>query len=258
MLNLEKVLAQVKSWSKEVGKIQLKKMNSDIEINIKGDEIDLVTEVDELSEKLLIEKIKDSYPEHSILSEESGVDRKESDYLWVIDPIDGTTNYASGFFAFCISIALQFKGETVLGLVYVPTLNYMYTAIKGEGAFLNDNKIKVGNAKCLRESVLATGFPYDRASDPDNNVDNFNKIVTKLRGIRRTGSAAFDLCNVAAGVFDGYWEGKLNLWDIGAGLLIIKEAGGKVMFDEKEKGITVIVGNKDIVDILNQELKLID
>lgn len=256
MLELEQVLTQVKEWCKEVGIIQLQKLNSKLKIKKKSDEIDLVTEVDGLSERLLIEKIKKDYPDHSILSEESGKKDQNSEYLWIIDPIDGTTNYANGFFIFSISIALQYQGKTVLGVVYAPKMDYLYSAIRGEGAFLNGERIEVNTAQHLKESILATGFPYDRASDPNNNIDNFSHLITQVRGIRRTGSAAFDLCNVAQGAFNGYWELKLNLWDIAAGLLIVEEAGGKTMTFPNGKGINVIAGNKKIVELLSEKLNV--
>ena len=254
MLELEQVLTQVKEWCKEVGMIQLEKLNSKLEIQRKSDEIDLVTEVDRLSEGLLIDRIKKNYSEHSILSEESGKKDKNSEYLWIIDPIDGTTNYANGFFIFSISIALQYQGKTVLGVVYAPKLDYLYSAIKGEGAYLNGERIKVSSAQNLKESILATGFPYDRASDPNNNIDNFSRLIIQVRGIRRTGSAALDLCNVAQGAFNGYWELKLKLWDIAAGLLIVEEAGGKAITSYEGNGINVIAGNKKIVELLAEQL----
>ncbi|GAB6099176.1 inositol monophosphatase family protein [Halanaerocella petrolearia] len=257
-MDLKEVLEQVKNWCREIGKIQVEKMNSNLKVNTKDDEIDLVTEVDGLSEKLILEKIKNNYPEHSILSEESGREEQNSNYRWIIDPIDGTTNYANGFFMFSISIALQFKGEIILGVVYAPKLALLYSAIKGEGAYLNGERINVATTDCLREALLVTGFPYDRASSSDNNIDYFSKLVPKIRGVRRTGSAALDLCSVATGAFDGYWEIKVKIWDMAAGNLIVKEAGGKVITRDKETEteITILAGNNNIVNLISDELEL--
>lgn len=252
MLNKQETLEKAKIWVKEVGEIQLEKLGKkNININIKSGKIDLVTEMDKLSEKILIEKIKKSHPEHSILSEESGMRDNNSDYRWIIDPLDGTTNYAHGFPVFSISVALKYKEEVILGVVYVPKLDELFFAIKDEGAYLNGERIKVSNTKKLEKSLLATGFPYDRAIDSNNNLKYFNQLVTKVRGIRRTGSAAFDLCNVAAGRFDGYWELKLNPWDVAAGVLIVREAGGEVINILRKK--LLISGNKDIYYLLLQE-----
>lgn len=253
MLNKQEILEKVKTWIEEVGEIQLEKSGKkNINIYTKSDKIDLVTEVDKLSEKILIEKIRKYYPQHSILSEESGIRDNNLDYQWIIDPLDGTTNYAHGFPVYSISVALKYKEEVILGVVYVPKLNELYFAIKDEGAFLNGERINVSNTKKLEKSLLATGFPYDRATDSNNNLKYFNQIVTKVRGIRRTGSAAFDLCNVAAGRFDGYWELKLNPWDTAAGILLVQEAGGKVINYSGQK--LLIAGNKNICDLLLKEI----
>lgn len=242
----------IKQWVVEVGKEQKRRLQMPLHINSKSAVIDLVTEVDIWSENELIAKIKETYPEHHILSEESGRYTGEADYEWVIDPIDGTTNFAHGFPIFCISIAVKYRGETVIGFVYAPALEELYEAVKGNGAYLNGKRLRVSQIESLKMSVLATGFPYDRATDPDNNVDNFNNIVTQVSGIRRTGSAAFDLCQVAAGRFDGYWELKLNSWDVDAGILLIQEAGGKIYHKKEKKGIFIIAGNPAIYSVLKE------
>lgn len=251
MIDLHDTLEKVKKWATEVGKIQKSQLNrDDLRIEHKSTEIDLVTEVDKLSEKILIQRVNAEFPGHAILSEECGKIETDSDYCWVIDPLDGTINYAQGFPIFCISIALQYQKETVLGLVHVPVLNEMFYAIRGEGAFLNGKLLKVSSKSELNQSVLATGFPYDRAIDPQNNVELFNKIVTKVRGIRRTGSAAFDLCNVAAGRFDGYWELKLKPWDIAAGSLIVTEAHGVIIPLPEYRPMALIAANPALANLI--------
>ena len=246
------IVNNIKEWVKQLGNEQLVRQKSSFAVSEKSASIDLVTDVDIWSEQFLLDKIRNYYPQHAVLTEESGVHKGEAEYEWVIDPIDGTTNYAHGFPLFCISIAVRFRGEAVIGVVYVPALDELYEAIKGHGALLNGNPIQVSTRTALQQSVVATGFPYDRATDPNNNVHNFVNIVTKVRGIRRTGSAAFDLCQVAAGRFDGYWEFKLNPWDIEAGMLMISEANGKVRAIKQEKGYYVLSGNYAIFSELDK------
>ncbi|AIE60014.1 inositol monophosphatase family protein [Bacillus methanolicus] len=245
------ILQHIKQWVKEAGEEQLRRMDQPVRINEKSAAIDLVTEMDIWTENFLLNKIRQHYPGHSILTEESGIHNGEEGYKWVIDPIDGTTNYAHGFPLFCISIAVQQNGDTVIGVVYVPALNELYEAVKGQGAFLNGRPIQVSSRKKLNQSVVTTGFPYDRATEPNNNVRHFVNVVTKVRDIRRTGSAAYDLCQVAAGRFDGYWELKLNPWDIEAGMLLVNEAKGKTKAVKQEKGYYVLAGNPYIFEILD-------
>lgn len=252
-VNLYEVLENVKLWTREVGKLQLEKYNSKVKYTSKSTVVDMVTEVDILSEKIIIDNIKNTYPDHAILSEEEGEIKSESEYLWVIDPLDGTNNYLHAFPIFCVSIALKKGEETVLGVIYVPRLDEMFYAIKGEGAFLNNEKIEVAKKENLEQCILTTGFPYDKKISKHNNVNLFTNIITELQGIRRTGSAAFDLCCVACGRIDGYWELKLGLWDLAAGALIVEEAGGKVMTsylnkENGEMGVNIIAGNETVVE----------
>ena len=251
------ILLNIKKWVKEAGEEQIKRFREPFKINEKSADIDLVTDVDYWTEDFLIEKIRKTYPNHAILTEESGEHSvKNSEYEWIIDPIDGTTNFAHGFPLFCISVAVKYHNETVIGVVYIPKMNELYEAVKGNGAFLNGEKLHISTVDTLPKAVVATGFPYDRAVDSENNVENFTNVVTKVGGIRRTGSAAIDLCQVAAGRFDAYWELKLKPWDIAAGLLIVEEAGGYTTVQEKEKGISVLVGNKSIYQQLQTLLTL--
>lgn len=249
------MLEQMKQWVVEAGTEQVKRLENPIAMKSKTSAIDLVTEVDEWTDRFLVDKIKTHYPDHAILTEETGSYAGEADYEWVIDPIDGTVNYAHHFPLFCISVAVKYQGEVVVGVVYLPKLNEMYEAVKGEGAKLNGKTILVSETKELNRSVLATGFPYDKGTDPNNNVNYFTTLITKIGGIRRTGSAAIDLCQVAAGRFDAYWELKINEWDIAAGLLIVEEAGGKTKVVKMEKGYKVLVGNESIFQQVDELLK---
>ncbi len=205
------------------------------------------------------EYISKNFPEHSVLGEEGGETDNNSDYLWVIDPLDGTINYSQGLPVFAISIALQYKKETILGVVHAPFLSQTYTAVKGDGAYLNGKIITVGNKEKLNQSVIATGFPYDRAIDLRyNNANYAYYFIPKVKGIRRMGAAAYDLCCVASGALDGYWEMKLKPWDMAAGELIVKEAGGEVFILEDKPAIALIAGNKYIVNNIYNGIKEVD
>ena len=197
------------------------------------DQAGLVSEADIESEKVITQVLQAEFPNISIVAEESSYQSgsqeaaSESD-VWFIDPLDGTTNYVHQFPAFCISIGLQIKGELVVGLVEVPVLNQCFTAIRGQGAFLNGEKIEVSRRAQLKNSLLATGFFIHDPKTLDQQIELLKKMLGQSRGIRRAGSAAYDLCMVAAGVFDAYWESSLNPWDTAAGTVLVREAGGKV------------------------------
>jgi myo-inositol-1(or 4)-monophosphatase len=206
----------------------LKKMfNKTHNIQYKG-EINLVTEADKLSEDLIIEAISRNFPDHGILSEESPAITGAGEMRWIIDPLDGTTNYAHGYPIFCVSIALENKGKVILGVVYDPMREEMFVAVQGEGTYLNGKKISVSDCSNLSKSLLATGFPYDIRESKENNLDYFNAMAINVQAIRRAGAAALDLANLAAGRFDGFWELKLKPWDTAAGGLLVTEAGGVV------------------------------
>lgn len=192
-----------------------------------GQERNLVSEIDKGSEALIIAKIRDRYPGHAILAEESG-GSGDADYTWVIDPLDGTTNFLHGVPIFCVTIGIEHRGELVAGVVYDPNLDELFTAERGSGAFLNGERLRVSQADTLIRSLLVTGFPYDIARNPDHAVEHFTNFLMRARGIRRLGSAALDLCYVAAGRFDGFWEVNLHPWDMAAGVLLVREAGGMV------------------------------
>lgn len=190
---------------------------------------DLVTEADRASESAVINIIKNFFPEHMILAEESGLhDSKQTEFLWVIDPLDGTTNYAHQFPFVAVSIALLHQGLPVVGVVYNPIMNELFYASKANGAFMNDHKLKVSDISELKKSLLATGFSYQRREIEDNNYREFCHMTNNTQGVRRAGCASIDLAYVAAGKLDGFWENHLNPWDIAAGALLVQEADGIV------------------------------
>lgn len=228
------------------------------QVDYKG-EIDLVTEADRMSEQLLMAEIRKRFPEHGILSEEAAAVETPSRYRWVIDPLDGTTNYAHGFPLFCVSIALEKDGQIITGVIYNPISEELFVAGKGTGAFLNGSRLSVSGTREIAGSLLATGFPYDIRRDPDNNINYFSEMALKAQAIRRAGSAALDLAYTAAGRFDGFWELKLHPWDTAAGWLLVSEAGG-VVTDISGSGYrldapSILASNgqihNDLIDILN-------
>ncbi len=188
----------------------------------------LVTEADHAAEKAIIEVIQQAHPDHFILSEETGEIKSNSEYKWIIDPIDGTVNFANGIPICCVSIALEKEGEMILGAVYNPFMNEMFFAQKGMGASLNGKTIRVGTKDTVAKSCLVTGFPYTYLDSPNGPIQVFEKLIRQGVPVRRLGSAAIDLCWVAAGRFDGFYEHKLQAWDSAAGFLLVEEAGGKV------------------------------
>ncbi|MFQ5442524.1 MAG: inositol monophosphatase family protein [Thermodesulfobacteriota bacterium] len=196
-------------------------------VDFKG-EVNIVTEMDRRSEALLISEIKRRFPGHGVLTEESEGLESASGKRWIIDPLDGTTNYSHGFPVFCVSVAFEESAGVVSGVVYNPMLDELFTAQRGRGAALNGKKILVSKTASLGASLLATGFPYDLRTSKKNNFDHFKNFSLRAQAIRRAGAAALDLCYVAAGRFDGFWEMKLSAWDTAAASLIVTEAGGRV------------------------------
>ena len=191
--------------------------------------INLVTDADHAAERCIIDHLRAQFPTHGFLAEEQGrVEPSPSPYLWIIDPLDGTTNFAHGYPAFCVSIGLEYRGRCLLGVVFDPSRNELFTAVEKGGAYLNGRSIHVSPTIDLNSSLLVTGFAYDIRDTPRNNLDHFAKFALKAQGLRRTGSAALDLCYVAAGRFDGFWEVRLNPWDMAAGSVIVQEAGGRL------------------------------
>jgi len=221
--------------AREAGQILLERFGRKITITKKGD-INLVTEADLASEKLIIEKIRSHYPKHAILAEESGASELngESEWKWIIDPLDGTTNYAHGYPCFCVTIALEYQGEIVIGVTFDPTRDELFAAERGNGATLNGRQIRVSKTESLSDALLVTGFPYD-TRERENFARHFTGFTYKSRGIRRDGSAAIDMAYVACGRFDGFWEEGLHAWDVAAGVLLIEEAGGRVSYYDDSK-----------------------
>ena len=219
-------LAEVKSWAGEAGEILLANFRQRHQIRYKG-RFDLVTEADTASEALIIQKIRTHYPNHEIVTEESGL-FPGTQGTWYIDPLDGTINYAHGLPMFAVSMAYSEHGQTCLAVVYDPIRGEFFSAERGQGAYLNDERIQVSEAASLTDSLLVTGFPYNAWETPRNNLDNYGRFARLTQGVRRLGSAALDLCYVAAGRLDGYWELEIKAWDIAAGTLIVEEAGGRV------------------------------
>jgi len=213
--------------AREAGRIQMEHYGHSHPVEYKG-EINPVTIVDKLCDQAITQIIFSAYPDHDLLTEESPFERKGSPLKWIIDPLDGTTNYLHGYPCFCASIGLEIEGEVKLGVVYNPILDELFHAERGKGAYLNGNRISVSRENRLDRSFLCTGFPYDVRENGDFYLRYFREFMMRSLAIRRPGSAAIDLCYLAAGRFDGFWELKLHPWDVAAASLIVTEAGGKV------------------------------
>lgn len=220
---------------------------------------DFATEIDQLAEQEIIKVIHKAYPQHAILAEESG-NHQGNDYLWIIDPLDGTTNFIHGFPHFAVSIAVQYKGRTEHGVIYDPIRQELFTASRGSGAQLNQYRMRVSQRKQLSESLLGTGFPYKDFANFPNYLKMFQSLATQSGGIRRAGSAALDLAYVAAGRLDGFWELDLKIWDIAAGVLLITEAGGLISDTEgRENYLTsgnIVAANPKLLRQMLQAITL--
>jgi myo-inositol-1(or 4)-monophosphatase len=227
MESMDKLLEFAVHCARESGKIQRRHYEKHFAIHHKG-EINLVTDVDFACQERIIKLIQKNFPKDNIISEEqlNRFDGKAN--RWIIDPLDGTTNYAHGYPFFCTSIAYEVQGNILLGVVYNPIFKELFAARKGQGAYLNGKQIHVSVIGDLKKSLLSTGFPYDIATSAKNNIDHFTNFLYQAQAIRRDGSAALNLCYTACGRFDGFWEMKLNPWDLAAGALIVEEAGGRV------------------------------
>ncbi len=251
----EEILPIIQTAGKEI-KAKAGKLFEN-EINHKSAH-DFVTDMDKKTERLLVEHLGKLLPGSAFLAEEEHKDSQKADFLWIIDPIDGTTNFIHGLFPVCISVALQHKGETVLGVVYEVEADEMFYAYPG-GAFLNGEKISVSNRKSLEESLLATGFPYKNYDRLDAYLESFRYLMFHTSGLRRLGSAAADLAYVAAGRMDGFYEYGLNPWDVAAGAFIVQQAGGKVSdFSGEEDwlyGKEIITANPHIFHAFLQVVK---
>jgi myo-inositol-1(or 4)-monophosphatase len=235
LLMFKKVLVE----AAQAGAAEIRRFfNSDFKISNKEGVNNLVTEADHASEKAIIDMIRKNFPDHFILSEETGEIKQDSDYKWIIDPIDGTVNFAHGIPLNCVSIGLEHSGEMIMGIVYNPHLNELFFAEKGKGAVLNDKPIHVSEETSAFKACMVTGFPYTYINSPNGPLEIFGRFIRRGVPVRRLGSAAIDLCWVACGRFDAFFEHKLEAWDSAAGSLIVEEAGGKVT-DFKGKKFSV-------------------
>jgi myo-inositol-1(or 4)-monophosphatase len=215
----------------EAGKFLLKNLGKVRDIQQKGgQEKNLVTEIDKQSERMIIDLIRKHFPQHDILAEESGTKEgnTSSEFRWIIDPLDGTTNYTHSLPVFCVSIGVEHNGTIVCGAIYDPNFDELFTAERGKGAYLNKKRIRVAQTQSLNKSLLVTGFPYNVADNPGHAVEHFVHFLMKSQAVRRIGSAAIDLAYTAAGRYDGFWEVALNPWDMAAGALLVEEAGGTI------------------------------
>ncbi|MDR0618165.1 MAG: inositol monophosphatase [Endomicrobium sp.] len=239
--------------------VLLKHYNGKLNVEYKG-EIDPVTQADKGSQTAIIKVIKDVFPEHGILAEEDGINEVDRDYCWIIDPLDGTVNFLHGLPVFAVSIGLKYKNEIITGIIYSPIINEVFIAEKGKGAWLNGKKIRVSSIKDNIRALGVTGFPYSIKENNNKILKNFESIIVKVQGVRRLGSAALDLAYVACGRFEFFLEQGLKAWDIAAGLLLVKEAGGIVSDYSRNRDClfksTMLASNslkihKEILEIVN-------
>ncbi len=225
-VSISQMLSVAVDAAREAGEMLLERLHSDIQISKKG-RIDLVTEMDLKSEKMIVDRIHRNFSDHQILAEEGGSLAGNAPYKWVIDPLDGTTNYAHGYRFFSVSIALEMENQVVLGVVYDPVTEELFTAERGRGARVNGKLIHVSDEEVLIDSLLCTGFSYHRQRMM-TNLEYFGRFLTTARAVRRDGSASLDLCYVACGRFEALWELSIQPWDVAAGRIIVEEAGGRV------------------------------
>lgn len=252
-LNSQTFYSIATSIAKKVGDYQRAQLHEGFRIEYKSS-VNLVTEVDKKSEAMIVQAIRDQFPHHDIMAEEGGADRKDSPYKWIIDPLDGTTNYAHGYPFFATSIALENQGQVIGGVVYDPMRDELFQAFQGEGAFLNRQPIRVSEINKLEKALMATGFAYNHREAKENNYDHFIHMMHKAQAVRRDGTAALDMCYVACGRYDGFWELNLFPWDTAAGLIIALEAGAKV---SRFNGKSYTIYEKDILlsnDKIHKEL----
>lgn len=249
MTELDKYIEAAIEMARGAGEIHMRYFRAPVlESETKLNSFDVVTEADMESERFIKAYISEHFPDHGIISEESGADHSNRDWRWVVDPLDGTTNFKNGLPVFSVSIALEFKGEAMIGVVYAPYLRELFHSVKGRGAFLNGRDIQCSEQTNLDRAVVATGMPYDRADNPDNNLVEIERVVCKVRGTRRLGSAAIDLCYTAAGFYDAYWELNLKQWDVAAGILIAEEAGAVVESIRDDRNCSILACAPSLLD----------
>jgi myo-inositol-1(or 4)-monophosphatase len=219
--------------ARDAGRVLIEWYEKELELETKSSEFDLVTPADRAAEALILGRIRERYPDHAILAEETGAEERDSQYCWVVDPLDGTTNFANAFPHFCVSIALRREADAIVGVIFDPLRDELFWAARGRGAWLEgprgpQRRLQVSRTTHLSGALLATGFAYSRATTTTNNIFEFERVIRRIRGIRRAGSAALDVAYVAAGRLDGYWEYHMQPWDTAAGALMVTEAGGEL------------------------------
>ena len=264
---LQEIKAFAIRLAAQAGEIQMDNFRSkSLQMETKSTVYDVVTQVDKACENMLVKAISKKYPDHSIIGEETGKHiHEDSPWAWVIDPLDGTNNYSQGLPIFCVSIGVTYEGEAVVGVVYTPYLDELFTAVRGEGAYIQmglcmdellpPERLRVSQKTDLHQSVVASGFPYDKATHPINNVREASLVIPQVRGFRRMGAAAYDLCSVALGTIDVYWEYDLKPWDACAASLIVTEAGGVIKPLREDRNISIVAGNETIVEKLIKIIK---
>ena len=261
MYNIEFEYWKVIDLAKQAGELQKRAFRTqNFKVSTKSSEVDMLTEVDLACDHLITEQLKAWFPNDHILSEELGAQfstqKTTGQRLWIIDPLDGTTNFSIGHPIFAVSIALWKEGVPEFGVVYVPMLDEVYYAQKGLGAFRGSERLWASKGNRLSESVLATGFPYDRATAENNNSDNVKTMIPLVKGIRRLGAAAYDLSLVASGVYDAYWELRLGQWDLAAGILLIREAGGFFEYSVEAGKYNVVAGSERLCKEIKNRVNL--
>lgn len=235
----EPKLAQVEAWAKHAGRLLAEMQSEDLQIVHKG-EADLVTRADKASEAYLIQLIREAFPSHSIVAEESGSHPGDPNHQWFIDPLDGTLNYAHGLPIYCVSIAYAFNGLLKLGAIYAPAMDEFFSAEAGKGTYFNGRPAQVSGTSRLIDAMMVTGFRRYLLDTPRSNIDNFFRVNAACQSVRRLGSASLDLAYVAAGRLDGFWEMDIHSWDIAAGILLVQEAGGTVEALQPEGGLLAL------------------
>lgn len=254
-MKIDKMYDAVIVLAKEAGALQKSYFRTDsFKITTKSTDVDMLTEVDMACDHLIVDGLRALFPNDAILSEERGYQPHESqsEYTWIIDPLDGTTNFSIGHPIFAVSIARWKGDQPVFGVVYVPMLDELYCAELGKGAFRGETRLSASGKHLLNESVVATGFPYDRATAANNNSENVAIIIPKVKGVRRLGAAAYDLCLIASGVYDAYWELRLGWWDMAAGTLMITEAGGQCTYDIYDGKYNLVAGAPELCKQLKE------
>lgn len=250
-MDLKQVQAAAEEIAKSAAEVLMRYFEGTVAMYTKSSKVDIVTEADRLSEQVIVAELTKLYPDHHIVGEEGGgmgAPIEEASYRWYVDPLDGTTNFANNIPVFCVSMGLtDTEMNPLVGVVYNPVTNELFSASKGNGTTLNGKPVHVSQKDELITCVLASGFPYDKYTDPNNNLDRWGKFLVQTRGLRRMGSAAIDCCYVAAGRFDGYWEAKLYPWDVLAGMLCVTEAGGTVTNYDGENPPEMILGRRVVI-----------